>query len=1765
MIQDHSSYTPIMTDLLARSDQANRRARFLSILRLLSFGVGFALFLTCLEGVFWTRHLFRAGPSTTSAFLALPIHAPLFLLVPLAEIVAGFWLAWLVAQPLARLAYFKALGQAQEEYRELHTPLQTWSYPYEVPITYYQNDPDPTHARQARSLSVLDLVEEVLKPDSSHLLLLGATGSGKTMFLHEYLSMISQRRHALIFKRHRVPVFFPLKYYALLLQQQGGVESSTISLLDLLFLSDLPGLNRLRPYLGKLFRQGRLLFLCDGLDEISDDTRALLQRKIEPLLRENRNTLILTCTEKVYRQSPELTRLIGENLIPRAELQPLEQIYQRPIVERFITELDASYRPKLPTAGQIMHMIEQTRLHSFCTTPFYLFALMESIGTQNIEGLQTLDTRGRLLHQFLQVLENRVYAKESPGDVLLFLGEIACLACWGGNTDVLCLTTEATTTGIYAAVPERKSRAFLDWASDQYVYFPFAENHGELLASTMARERLASLVSDAQKMSLLDLTSEGFAHFRHPLIASALLAEYLGNFLGTSSLQIEMIETFPVDLAPWSEALTLWAGRVEHPLEMANALAQIASTVEENAQRASALLLCLICLGVAQIPPGSAGESRMVIPPVLESVLSNELSNPSELDDLAILFTRCADQSSPELYQSLFPLLALPGIEALLTRLDATYISELFFQRLIEVIDEFQQESMVKRLVRALSCLGITVVPRAAYLCSAKSTSGGRLRTAAINILGGTRERDAVEPLMTCLYDTDKVIIGRAANALARLGPDLTLQRLVKELETYTPTAGKKSLHWVILPILERFLKESDPARRLKPVQYQRIVDALMHIMVTHTNHEDLTKIRAILVSQGRMAEESESGKMAVSMFIQNLSTSNDTVARSITGTLKEVGEVATPHLLEQLEKQTSEKERVRILEILASVRDMRALPVMLNQLTDNSVLVQQALASALYAYSPECIPNLINAILHNKSELLASRAEQILSQLGESIVKPGIQALNPVVPDRTLMLIHALEQTNDPRIVPALIPLLQLSLADASLTLAIVQALGQSRDRRAVLPLLDILNNPNSLLSEGALNALSSLGELASTELLVRLDTPEKTPQVARIERIFLGMQPFPGERLLQAVDEGSLDQARSIEKIFLARGADAAQVLAINLFHIRPGVRDYVRQLMNMMDERNAVPALLEVLGKPEPMWQTLVANYLLKHLQVAIPPLVGLLDDPERGEAAASILIQAGRPVLSELVPALASSASLVQERTSHILTTLVQQNPDWLLDTVQLFGMTLPPLAHETLEHLLTEEMADLSLPALLAGLEDAHLVRDVSGVLVRLIRHHPARSAEVSGELLAALRVKSRRYGASLALIDLGAMAVPGVGALIADPDVEVARSARHVISEIGTPALPFLWAAHSDTSDPDKREAARDIFRTMPTMVIKNELTTLLSSSRQEDISMALALLLERIHDESLSPAHTEEMVPALLEYIQSTSDERTSLRLLALLILLGGKVVTPALVNALYNNPQGHERLTQAFLLLGQGVESDLMIVLQDPDAPVSLQSEIAGILAMRTGHSDLEAQALSLSEYGLWAGRTSNSTTTVLQAPQLEISLRSLGGLLVGGHWNANTLQERRSRSKIGSSEREVYDILLGWRYSPQITRMEGELESEREERKQELFAHTQELLLMKAQIIDLEQDLENLKREHEELHVNHKKEKEDLQAKNTLMGQEKQSLQNELRKVSQEKQVLVTNAQKVSQEKEHLTAEAKRWQTYSQQIEQELVTLRRPKSNA
>jgi hypothetical protein len=393
--------------------------------------------------------------------------------------------------------------------------------------------------------------------------------------------------------------------------------------------------------------------------------------------------------------------------------------------------------------------------------------------------------------------------------------------------------------------------------------------------------------------------------------------------------------------------------------------------------------------------------------------------------------------------------------------------------------------------------------------------------------------------------------------------------------------------------------------------------------------------------------------------------------------------------------------------------------------------------------------------------------------------------------------------------------------------------------------------------------------------------------------------------------------------------------------------------------------------------------------------------------------------------------------------------------------------------------------------------------------VRLARK-PDLQDVVLDRLINALFMDEQRQGAEIALIRNGGLAVGRVGELIINPNAAVARSAQFILGEIGIPALSFIWTAQSDRSNLARREAAMAVFSNMPPEVIKDELVTLLVGDDRDDIAMAVSLLLARVHEEAKLDYQEHVMVPELIDFVQTSTEPETNLRIMALLLLMGEQTITEHLVQALSDDPQGSKNLLYLFFLLGPSTQRILLDLFDDASTSLALRAEVATILSMTAVPESINDYVYTISRHGI-ANKRSGSTSP----EQLAVSLRALGGLLASGQWDVDKLQELREDADDEGALREIANVLLGWRYEPQLTKLQQDLAIQRDTFKKELLVSTMKMAEQQNRISSLEDDIERIR--------------------------EEQGMSDDtIKKIMREKEVLISNASKLTRENRLLQLE-------------------------
>ncbi len=1648
--------------------------------RNLCIAVGLMILLLLVEFIL----LLVFGPTKNlSLFFLNSIHNPLLLLLPLLDLFLVFVLVWAFSEPLLIFLYLLGVAQERDSYNRIYTPLSAKQGLHQVSAVPYFNEDESYDAQNVLS---------ALQHSGKNELLLGLPGAGKTIVLMRYEYAISQEPWKVAMGRSRLPVYVPIKNYTLFVQSKAEIEpltgdactdegplyeqiASDLGQISLLRFLQEEGAPFLRSSIARLVAQGQVVFLCDGLNEVDNLYLSLLCAELSKLMYESNNRVIMTCREADFREELCLSKMVTDQKILPWLLYPLKQKEIEDFVHRYVEVRQPEPDPQMVEleTQECMEVIEHSRLRYLCTNPMMLFTLMQIIDEVGIARPREIDTRGLLLQTFVtQLFQKEEHKPQWEGqapdleETLFFLSALAFAARLDNTRNAIQLPGST----LIADEEEPLSLDDLainlsDWMLERVSEPPFVDSEDQQVQQRSVSFDpfdIPQFLRFAQATNLVEITGNGVLSFRHELIAEYFVARYFYELDQYNGNLLLLHPRFLEDVPRWSEPVAIWAGLLEDPMDLADRLARLGTSDQEYIYQA--LVLSLMCVGV-QWTPVDVARRKIVLPNSVRNALGPVVLDKELRERVADIFKRCANEGGLEVYRSLLPLLTIRGIDELLLLLDQRIVPEQLFEYLLEEVEDPAQDTLTKALVRVLSrfsAVNGTVLPRAIMYASSPDIPIP-LRLASLNILGGSRNPQAVEPLVQLLGDPQNQILKQAANDLMRLGPDLALLSVIDTFEGNTTP----KVQWAALMVLVNMLDQPRRAREVNDVQYQQIIESLIRGL--SSNYVEQINERAMqeLEKHGKGSVDEKRMTLVRSTLAENLATVDETQSANLVRVLIAIGRDVLPLLVQRLRKPSKERMRITILEIFRELPDPVALPATLQLLADPSKELQQYVNLALHSFVPACIPPLIDMVLTYMGLEVARRAENMLAEIGQPVVEPVSQRLTPVVPDRTLLLVELLGVIKAPEVIPRLVNLLHKPEVqqDVDLLVQIVTSLGSFYDVQVVKPLLGVLRLTDPEAVNAARQALIRLRELPLPDLLRALDN-EEAPFTARVREIITALPNFPMEQLLRLWEQGSALQMAQVDKLFLLKQDQVAPFLVEQLLNHNEDISDYAYRMLLKMDGIYLVPPLVNVLDDVDT--QNEVEDLLLHHPEEAIPELIELMGDGSRDHIAKETLPRFGEQALPFLVAALDDPRPLARTNAALLIQLLMQKDPELIPELITFFNpamlglSSLPPMLYEGLMMLLTQRLYPQSRDPLLVALEDENLMPAASDALVRLMREEDG--AETLNDLLYALRSKNKRRGAMMSLVEMGDKAAVRLTELIADPDPDMAEMTQHILSEMGAPVLPYIWLAYSDVSNQKKQQAALNIFRNLPTEAFKDSLVAQLVDKKSNQMTaMALALLMVRAHEEALLPFANQELVPSLLEYIQVTGERPESLRVVASLLILCAtdpeteQSVIGHLLRLL--SVSNHSPLfTRALLLLGNEVEPDLLDLVHSDYSTPRVRSEAAGLLGQmvisRETYQELQGYIATMGEFDL-----TESSADMREQEYLNIALRILGGFLASGRYNVSTLQEQLEQGQ-SEAEQELYSFLLGRRYTRSVEDLEKVLDMERRKHHQEIERRTREI---------------------------------------------------------------------------------------------------------
>ena len=443
-------------------------------LRCLLPGLGLTLIFVLIESILLVllNPFMLLGHATNrlSALLLLPIHIPFVLLLLLIEYTVLSLLILSIARPISYALYLVQIKQKQEEYKRNYLPIAALTNLKKTADVYQADEKATTVYTEEEQVELQDLMQQ-----EKHQILLGSAGVGKTTALRVLHYTSAQHVYRQAFTRGKIPVYVPLQKYGLYLKEQRRdvdedmPEEQRGTLWDYLVDSDLVKLSYVRPCIRVLAEQGRLLLLCDGLDEVGNDEIAAVSEELVQLMLTTKNRLVVASREGVYRKQAELAQLVEDGVCTCAVIEALKTEQVDEFVEQYIERRERAKTGRQDLQGnvwreEIRQSIEQSRLRYHSTNQMVLSVLLELTqgnGRAQKRDIDSIDTRGLLLRAYVQ--QTLAREQERQGDsildmqeVIALLSEIACAVRWANERTAMQvplavsypLTTEALRGGV---------------------------------------------------------------------------------------------------------------------------------------------------------------------------------------------------------------------------------------------------------------------------------------------------------------------------------------------------------------------------------------------------------------------------------------------------------------------------------------------------------------------------------------------------------------------------------------------------------------------------------------------------------------------------------------------------------------------------------------------------------------------------------------------------------------------------------------------------------------------------------------------------------------------------------------------------------------------------------------------------------------------------------------------------------------------------------------------------------------------------------------------------------------------------------------------------------------------------------------------------------------------------------------------------------------------------------------------------------------------
>jgi len=783
----------------------------------------------------------------------------------------------------------------------------------------------------------LAVVEGLRKYAPDHVLLVGRPGSGKSTALVRLLLEEAERgrdaetrgRGDAEMEREeerdvfRVPVLVELRYY----------QHSVLERVKAFLLKHQPNLNLDEEVLKQWLRQGQLLLLLDGFNELpSEEARQQVR-----VFRQDYPNTPMVFTTRDLGVGGDL------NITKKLEMQPLTEAQMRQFVCAY-----------LPQQGEQMLKQLGSRLREFGETPLLLWMLCSVFASNSNQIPANL---GSVFRQFTEV-----YDKKIKQDILideefrLWQRQLLQQLAW-------VMTQGETKTQLYVALPKQKAETALT----------------EFLQKEAALSKNEALLwlDNLLKHNLIQLGTGNQIGFCHQLLQEYYTAEQLLERL--ASISDQQLKWDYLNYLKWTEPLALMLELLENREQAVRVVklalevdwllgARLAGEVKGKFHKETVgLLVGLQLPRLFKVELVGVTKSDEAIPVLIKALEdANSFVRRSATEALGKIGSDTAIAAlinALEHYDSYVRKIAAESLGKIGSYLavyhlintleDSDYYvcnsaaealeqigSNAVVIELINALDNFDSYVRVKA-IKTLGKIGSDAAVPA--LIKALEESDYYVRSSATEALGKIGSYFAVNTLINTLEDTEFHVCSMAAEALGKIGSDVAIPALIKALESsssYVRINASKALGEigsdVAVSTLINTLEDSDyyvrrsATEALGKIGSELAVTALIKALENSSYDVRSNASKAL----GEIGSEPE---LAVTALTKALENSSYDVRSNASKALGEIGsDVAVTAFISALEDSDSHVRR-RAAESLKKIGSDAAIPQLIEKLQDHS------------------------------------------------------------------------------------------------------------------------------------------------------------------------------------------------------------------------------------------------------------------------------------------------------------------------------------------------------------------------------------------------------------------------------------------------------------------------------------------------------------------------------------------------------------------------------------------------------------------------------------------------------------------------------------------------------------------------------------------------------------------------------------------------------------------------------------------------------------